>query len=170
MDFAIYLLVLLLSSGPLIVAILILILLRKSKPRKAYGVVSVTYRGEEVKSIGEKRIADYFERHRIKYEYERAARGKFLFFDFKIRAFNPPDFYLPDYNVYVEYWGLVNAEDYWTRTNYVRNMKRKMAIYYRNNIKFISIYPDNLDNLDWIFRSKFRKVTGYELPIPRSYA
>jgi hypothetical protein len=39
-----------------------------------------------------------------------------------------------------------------------------MAIYYRNNIKFISIYPRNLDNLDWIFRKKFRKVTGFEPP------
>jgi hypothetical protein len=103
-NFAVYLLVLFLSSGPLLIAILLMILLRKSKPRNVYGVASVTQRGEEVKSIGERRIADYFERKKIKYEYERAARVKFLFFDFKIRAFNPPDFYLPDYNVYVEYW------------------------------------------------------------------
>jgi len=47
---------------------------------------------------------------------------------------------------------------------YVKNMKRKMAIYHQNNIKFISIYPDNLKNLDWIFRRKIKKVTGFELP------
>ena len=131
------------------------------KPRKEYGVKSVTKRGEMVKSIGEKRIADYFERKNIRYIYEKEARGRSLFFSYKI---SNPDFYLPDYDVYVEYWGLVNADDDWTRTNYVRMMKRKMAIYYQHNIKFISVYPRNLDNLDWIFRTKFRKVTGLELP------
>jgi len=130
------------------------------KPKQEYGVASVTLRGETVKSIGERRIADYFEKNNINYVYEQEARGKALFFDYKI---SNPDFYLPDHGVYVEYWGLVNADDSWTRAKYVRNMKRKMAIYYRNNIKFISIYPDNLENLDWVFRKKFRKVTGYEL-------
>ena len=58
----------------------------------------------------------------------------------------------------------MNADDYWTRENYVRNMKRKMAIYHINKIKFVSIYPRNLRNLDWIFRTKFKNVTGFELP------
>jgi len=129
--------------------------------KREYGVKSVTERGEEVRSIAERKIADYFSENNINYVYEREAKGKFLFFDYKICS---PDFYLPDYDVYVEYWGLVNAEDYWTRTRYIRNMKRKMAKYYQNDIKFISIYPDNLKNLDWIFRRKFKKVTGFELP------
>ena len=66
--------------------------------------------------------------------------------------------------MYVEYWGLVNADDIGTRARYVSNMKRKMAIYYKHNIKFISMYPNNLENLDWIFRAKFKKVTGFDLP------
>jgi hypothetical protein len=66
--------------------------------------------------------------------------------------------------VYVEYWGLVDAEDGWTREGYVRSMKRKMAIYYQNKIKFISLYPYDMVNLDWVFRRKFKKVTGFELP------
>jgi hypothetical protein len=141
--------------------ILLWILLRSVKPKQKYGVQSVTLRGEAVKSVGEKRIADYFERNNIRYVYEKEARTKALFFSQKISS---PDFYLPEYDVYVEYWGLVNADDSRTRENYVRTMKRKMAIYHRNNIKFISIYPRNLGNLDWIFRRKFRKVTGFELP------
>ena len=145
----------------LVILFLFWIFLKGLKPRKEYGVKSVTKKGEMVKSIGEKRIADYFERNNIRYFYEQEARSKGLIFSQKI---SNPDFYLPDYDVYVEYWGLVNADDYSTRTNYVRTMKRKMAIYHRNNIKFISIYPRNLDNLDWIFRTKFRKVTGLELP------
>jgi len=146
----------------IIVLVLVWIFLISLKPKKEYGVKSVTLRGETVKSIGERRIADYFEKNNINYVYEKEAKGKFLlFFDYKISS---PDFYLPDYDVYVEYWGLVNADDGWTRENYVRNMKRKMAIYHRNNIKFISIYPRNLENLDWIFRTKFKKVTGFDLP------
>lgn len=146
-----------------IVVVLVLVwdLSGNSESRQEYGVKSVTLRGETVKSIGEKRIADYFEKNNIAYFYEHEARGKSLFFDYKISS---PDFYLPGYNVYVEYWGLVKADDSWTRENYVRNMKRKMAIYHRNNVKFISIYPDNLENLDWIFRRKFKEATGFELP------
>jgi hypothetical protein len=145
----------------IVILVLVWIFLMSLKPKKEYGVESVTLRRETVKSIGEKRIADYFERNNIRYVYEKEARSKALFFSYKI---SNPDFYLPDYDVYVEYWGLVNADDNWTRTKYVRNMKRKMAIYYSNNIKFISIYPRNLENLDWIFRRKFKKVTGFELP------
>jgi len=133
----------------------------QSQPERGYGVKSVTAKGEEVRSIAERKIADYFEKNNIKYVYEQEAKGKFLFFEYPIGS---PDFYLPDYGVYVEYWGLVDAEDWWTRTRYVQNMKRKMATYYENNIKFISIYPRNLDNLDWIFRKKLKKVTGSELP------
>ena len=144
-----------------VILVLVWIFLMALKPKKKYGVKAVTLRGEEVKSIGEKRIADYFERNNICYFYEKEARTKALLFSSKI---SNPDFYLPDYDVYVEYWGLVNADDNHTRTRYVRNMKRKMAIYYQNNIKYISIYPRNLQNLDWIFRKKFEKATGYQLP------
>ena len=143
-----------------IILVLVWIFSMALKPKKKYGVKAVTRRGETVKSIGEKRIADYFERNNIRYVYEKEARTNALFFSSKI---SNPDFHLPDYDVYVEYWGLVNADDDYTRTRYVRNMKRKMASYYKNNVKFISIYPDNLKNLDWIFRVKFRKITGFEL-------
>ncbi|MCW4019513.1 MAG: hypothetical protein NWF00_12695 [Candidatus Bathyarchaeota archaeon] len=130
------------------------------KPKREYGVKSVTLRGEQVKSIGEKRIADYIEKNNIRYVYEQELREKSLFSN---RMIGCPDFYLSDYDVYVEFWGLVNADDRSTRTTYIKNMKRKMARYYENNIRFISIYPDNLANLDWIFRAKFKKATGFEL-------
>jgi hypothetical protein len=50
------------------------------------------------------------------------------------------------------------------RLKYERAMKYKMARYYDLGIQFISIYPDNMKNLDWIFRKKFKKVTGIDLP------
>lgn len=153
------------EGGVILFVFLLLVLLALlwtyGESRPEYGVQAVTQRGEEVKSLAERRIADYFSRNNIKYVYEREARGKGLLFDYKISS---PDFYLPDYDVYVEYWGLVDADHGPTRANYVRNMKRKMALYYQNRIRFISIYLSNLENLDWIFRAKFKKVTGFELP------
>jgi len=157
---------LLIGLGIIVLIILILFALGavKSEPEPKYGVESVTQKGEEVRSFAEKRIADYFTRNNINYVYEKGTivsgrRGWKL--RFHVRS---PDFYLPDYDVYVEYWGLVDAPDKETRERYIQNMKKKMAIYYENGIKFISIYPRNLDNLDWIFRKKFEKVTGFELP------
>ncbi|MGD0145920.1 MAG: hypothetical protein ABSB53_03590 [Nitrososphaerales archaeon] len=125
---------------------------------REYGAPSTTLQGERVKSRAEQRIADYFTRNGIKYVYEKGAQTDALIFK---QTFAHPDFYLSDYNVYVEYWGLVD-----TSKEYQRNMKWKMAQYHKNGIKFISIYPRNMENLDWIFRAKFRKTLGLELPKP----
>ena len=109
-----------------------------------------------MKSRAEQRIADYLTMEGIRYEYERGAQTNGLIFS---RTFAKPDFYLPDYGVYVEYWGLVDASK-----EYQRNMKWKMSQYHKNHIKFVSIYPKNMDNLDWVFRAKFKEVAGFQLP------
>ena len=44
-----------------------------------------------------------------------------------------------------------------------------MAIYHRYGYRFISIYPKNLDNLDWVFRKKFETAVGYMLPDNRKW-
>jgi len=131
---------------------LVIILYATYEPAPQLGYPAETLKGEEVKSQAERTIADYFFVNGIKYEYE-----------YKIRGIGSSDFYLPDYDVFVEYWGLVNADDEGLKNRYVRNMRWKMAQYYSRNIKFISIYPWNLLNLDVIFRSKFKQVTGKEL-------
>ena len=123
---------------------------------KQYGIPSVTTNGENVKSHAEQRIANYFARNGIRYVYEFGAKTDALIFK---RTFAKPDFYLPDYGVYVEYWGLIGVTK-----DYKRTMKWKMRQYHDNKIKYISLYPDNLDNLDWVFRKKFTEVTGQELP------
>ena len=120
---------------------------------KEYGIKSTTYNGELVKSVGEKQIADYLSANKINYVYEPGLRG----------IYADPDFYLPDYGVYVEYWGLVDADNPSVKKKYTNSMRRKMAIYHKNKIKFISIYPHNLNNLNWVFRKKFEEVTGYSL-------
>jgi hypothetical protein len=77
-----------------------------------------------------------------------------------------PDFYLSDYDVYVEYWGMVDVADEHDRAKYVRSMKLKMRQHHELGVRFISIYPRNLGNLDWVFRKKFKEVPGRELPKP----
>ena len=128
--------------------------------KNEYGTICYTIKGEKVKSKGEKMIADYFHQNNIEYEYEKDAKTNGWIFHDKI---SKPDFYLSAYKVYVEYWGLVNAQNRRVKAEYVRIMKWKMAQYRKNKIKFVSIYPDNLSNLDWIFRAKFKEETGIEL-------
>ena len=128
--------------------------------QKEYGTQCITMRGEKVKSKGEKQIADYLFGQKILYEYERVAKTNGWIFHDEI---SKPDFYLPEYNVFIEYWGLVNAQDNRVKAHYTRIMKWKMAQYHENEIKFISIYPDNLSNLDWIFKAKFKSATGIDL-------
>jgi hypothetical protein len=141
-----------------IIILLLLILLGRSKSQPLeptqYGYQATTLENVNVKSYSEKRLADYFTQNNIKYIYEPDMGYLYL----------EPDFYLPEFNVYVEFWGLLDADDSYTRYKYEASMRRKMAIYHKKNIKFISIYPKNLDNLDWIFRKKFESVTGEKLP------
>ena len=127
-----------------------------------YGTPSVTLTGQPVRSKGERVIADYFTSRNIAYLYEAEARTDDWFI-FKTKI-SRPDFYLPHYNLYVEYWGLVDSFDRGTRNSYVKSMRWKMAQYRKNNIKFVSIYPSNLSDLDYYFRRKFREVKGFDLP------
>jgi hypothetical protein len=129
-------------------------------PGRQYGVPSRTRQGVEVRSRAELRIADYFDRARVRYEYEREVRAGFWIFTSKVSC---PDFYLPDHDLYVEYWGMLDVDDARDRDRYERTMKYKMARYHQLGIKFISLYPRDLDNLDQSFRQKFMEATGQEL-------
>jgi hypothetical protein len=137
------------------------LLLRALIPRRQYGRKSTTKFGLVVRSRAEQRIADYFDSIGLAFEYEKEIEAGFWIFKSKV---SKPDFYLPDYDVYVEYWGLLNVENSYDRSRYTKLMKYKMARYHQLGIKFISIYPENMANLDWIFRRKFEKITGQKLP------
>ena len=118
--------------------------------RRQYGVPGDTKQGERVRSKAEKYIANYFFDNNIKYVYEKELRlepGVVL----------SPDFYLTDYGVYVEYWGLLDKQFY------RREMAYKMKHYRRHGIRYISLYEDNMLNLNYHFRKRFKKCTGVEL-------
>ena len=96
----------------------------------------MTLRGEVVRSRSEKVIADWLFRRGIRYAYERSV------FDSSGHRMGVPDFYLPDFGVYVEYWGLVGAD-----RGYERRMTRKIERYLRNGIRVVSLYPGDLRDL-----------------------
>ena len=56
--------------------------------------------GGSRQSNSERVIVDYFTRSGIRYVYEQPVMGRW-----GSRRISRPDFYLPDYGVYVEYWG-----------------------------------------------------------------
>lgn len=126
---------------------------------KIYSFPRTTQNGEIVKSGGEKMIADYFYNNNIRYVYEKSAMAA----SSNRRRISRPDFYLLDYDVYVEYWGMVNADQDNTRREYIKGMEWKMAKYHENGIKFISIYPEDLGHLDLLFRKRLKEITGAEL-------
>ncbi len=94
-----------------------------------------TQRGETVRSNSERAIADYFSRNNIRYTYEQPAFNRW-----SGRRISRPDFCLPEYGIYVEYWGMVGAEDSGVRSRYERSMKWKMAKYHQSDRGARGIY------------------------------
>ena len=113
-----------------------------------------------MKSQGEKKIADYFYRNGINYTYEDPAKTTTSAFREKI---SKPDFYLPDYQVYAEYWGLIDVDDLGHRKKYRETMEWKKQQYEANGLKCISLYPWHLEDLDAAFKVQFRRVMKREL-------
>ena len=139
------LLLLALAASPLLALVLIVVavVLLFPRPGREYGRPSVTLRGEVVRSYSEKVIADWFFRNGIRYVFEHQA------FSRSGSVISRPDFYLPDYAVYVEYWGLAG-----TGGKYDRMMRWKQAQYRMNGVRVVSLYPNELANLDGALESK----------------
>jgi hypothetical protein len=124
--------------------------------RGAYEGPGKALRGEDLRRRHERRIAQYLAENGIRYEQETVARGNRRVLG---RTSDAPDFYLPDYGIYVEYWGLAHASP-----DDVQRMRRKMTLYNRHEIKFISLFHEDMDKLGLVFRARFREIAGFELP------
>ena len=114
----------------------------------------MTLRGEVVRSYSEKVIADWFSRNGIRYVYEYRA------FDRQGSVISRPDFYLPDYNAYVEYWGLADLPAGFASSRYKGIMRWKMEQYRRGGTKVISLYPRELGALDTLLPSRLHILTA----------
>jgi len=84
-----------------------------------------------LKSEGERRIAHFLESNSIKYQYEPAL---LINSDNKPRIWYP-DFFLPEFSAYIEYFGLVGKQ------NYDDGIKRKEILYSKAGLSFIPVYP-----------------------------
>jgi len=98
--------------------------------------------GTVVQSEGERRIADWLATHGLAYRYDAKFR---IIGEFQIR----PDFYLPELDVYVEYWGLDTPQ-------YKLSMYKKQTLYQQEGKKLISVYPKDLPQLDALLSAKMR--------------
>lgn len=96
--------------------------------------------GTVVQSEGERRIAEWLTAHGIGYRYDAKFR---IIGEFQIR----PDFYLPELDVYIEYWGLDTPQ-------YKMSMFKKQTLYQQEGKRLISVYPADLRRMSTILTEK----------------
>lgn len=83
--------------------------------------------GTWVQSDGERLICEALEAEQIRYRYDERFR---ILDGYAIR----PDFYLPEFDVYIEYWGMDTAD-------YKIGMLKKQKLYQQQGKRLISLYP-----------------------------
>ena len=113
----------------------------------------VTLKGERVKSYGEMDIANFLFRNGISYEYEKEYEIDTRTED---RAQYYPDFYLPDYGYYIEFFGINEKGEvpaYFVSRNgkspteeYQEGMKWKRELHNANNTVLIECYSFERSN------------------------
>ena len=106
-----------------------------------------TLQGEVVKSYGELQIANYLFSNGIKYEYEKEYKYSTLNIEYQQYK---PDFYLPEYDVYIEYFGIDennNVAPYFKGKNglsasdtYNKSIKWKKSLHKTNNTTMIETF------------------------------
>jgi len=107
--------------------------------------------GTLVQSDGERFIADWLAAHGIAYRYDERFR---ILSGHAVR----PDFYLPELDVYIEYWGMDTAD-------YKIGMLKKQQLYQQQGKRLVSIHPPDKPRLDLVLRRKLA-LFGYSVPPP----
>lgn len=100
--------------------------------------------GTLVQSAGERRIAEFLSRKGVAFRYDERFR---ILNGYAIR----PDFYLPELDVYIEYWGMDTAD-------YKIGMLKKQKLYQQQGKKLVSIYREDKDRLEDVLRTKLRRL------------
>ena len=106
----------------------------------------------QLKSEGERRIAYFLDANSIKYIYEP---GVLVGSASKKPRIWYPDFYLPEFGAYIEYYGLVGNK------NYVKGIKAKESMYSKIGMDVVPVYP-------WMFRENWKGYIMKELKLTTS--
>lgn len=67
-----------------------------------------------------------------------------------------PDFYLPELDIYIEYWGMDTAD-------YKIGMLKKQQLYQQEGKRLISLDPSDKPRLDGVLRAKLA-LFGCDIP------
>ena len=126
---------------------------------------NVTYNGERVKSHGELLIANYFFINGIEYNYEKSYEIDVS--DAKHRTYKP-DFYLPDYGIYLEHFGIDRnnsgpGSSELDKRKYLEDMKWKREIHIVNNTILEETYLYNLQEKN-LFEKLDNILMKYKIP------
>ena len=100
--------------------------------------------GTWVQSDGERMIAEILASENIRYRYDERFR---ILDGFAIR----PDFYLPEFDIYIEYWGMDTAD-------YKIGMLKKQKLYQQQGKKLISLHPQDKPHLRETLLVKLEKL------------
>ena len=100
--------------------------------------------GTWVQSDGERRICEILTTENIRYRYDERFR---ILDGYAIR----PDFYLPEFDVYIEYWGMDTAD-------YKIGMLKKQKLYQQQGKKLISLYPKDKPRMRDLLMGKLEQL------------
>ncbi len=118
----------------------------------------LTLAGEEVASRAEKVIADFLFEHQVRYRYEEVAEwaesaaGKKSY---------EPDFYLPDYDLYIEHWAIDEdgqVPDWFTMSTIEYDQKRRWAREQFESVDATLVETDNSDYEDGTLRERLTEI------------
>ncbi|NTV15699.1 MAG: HEAT repeat domain-containing protein [Desulfobulbaceae bacterium] len=99
--------------------------------------------GTWVQSDGERLICEALNGEGIRYRYDERFR---ILDGYAIR----PDFYLPEFDVYIEYWGMDTAD-------YKIGMLKKQQLYQQQGKRLVSLYPADRPRLREVLLGKLGK-------------
>ena len=108
--------------------------------------------GHIVKSKGELIIDNYLNSLGLDHKYEDTIRirGKLLKYDW----------YLPDFDIYIEYWGYFGKK-------YMKRKQEKLKLYRKGKIKLISIEDIMLKDIDLNFQKEISKLIKLNQDFPQ---
>lgn len=123
---------------------------KKVLTKEKYPYSCVSEDGHPARSRGEQIIDNYLFNNNIKHVYEKVLVSPIS------GAECTCDFYLPDYDVYIEFWGMENSKKYDEIKEY------KLKIYRECNCKLFELTKDDVDlRLDYCFQKfmyRYKKI------------